>query len=79
MKVSTDTKELIQSYAVSFLEAYKVLMACLLSIFVPQYCPETNQTCTLKENFSNLSMYNEFVITLTFPTDVPIVLLIGVL
>jgi hypothetical protein len=68
MKVSTDTKELIQSYAVSILEAYKVLMACLLSIFVPQYCPETNQTCTLKENFSNLSMYNEFVIAFNFIT-----------
>ncbi len=68
MKVSTDTKELIQSYAISILEAYKVLLACLLSIFVPQFCPETGKTCTLNENFSNLSTYNEFVIVFNFLT-----------
>jgi len=68
MKVSVDTKELIQSYGVSILEAYKVLMACLLSIFVPQFCPETEKTCTLKDNFNNLTIYNEFVIVFNFLT-----------
>jgi hypothetical protein len=68
MKITNDTKEIIQSYLISILEAYKVFLACLLSIFVPQYCPETKTTCTLSENFSNLTMYNEFVIVFNFLT-----------
>jgi hypothetical protein len=64
--VSTDTKELLTSYALSFVEGYKVLLACLLSVFVPQYCPETGTTCTLSDNFSNLSAFNEAVVVINF-------------
>lgn len=67
-KLSQDVKELVQSYLVSFLEAYKVFMACLVSVFVPQHCPETGQTCTLNDNFTNLSIYNKFVVALNFIT-----------
>ncbi len=68
MSLTVDQKELITSYALTFIECYKVFMACLLSIFVPQLCPETNTTCTLKENFSDLSRFNEFVIVFNFFT-----------
>ena len=66
--ISQDTKEYLTSWGVSIVEAYKVLLACLLSIFVPQYCPETGTTCSLKENFQNLSRFNEFVIAWNFVT-----------
>ena len=66
--VTNDHKELAASWGTSILEGYKVLMACLLSVFVPQFCPETNQTCTLSENFSNLTPYNAFVIAFNFLT-----------
>jgi len=68
MKLTVDTKEKITSYASSVIESYKVLMACLLSVFVPQYCPETKATCTISENFSDLSSYNTFVLVFNFLT-----------
>jgi hypothetical protein len=68
MKVSTDTKEKLTSYATSVIESYKVLMACLLSVFVPQYCPETKATCTMSENFTGLDAYNTFVLVFNFLT-----------
>ena len=68
MKISIDTKELLSSYFTTFLECYKIFMACLLSIFVPQYCEETHSTCSLSENFANLSRFNEFVIFFNFLT-----------
>ena len=64
--LTQDQKEILTSYALSFIEAYKVVMATLLSIFVPQYCEDTKTTCTLKENFSNLSRFNTFVIVYNF-------------
>jgi hypothetical protein len=71
MKVSQDTKEMLISYGSSFLEAYKVCMACLLSLFVPQYCTRTNEpggTCSLKENLQDLNGFNTFVVVLNFVT-----------
>lgn len=66
VRIDNDYKELVRSYATSFLEGYKIVLACLLSVFVPQLCPETNQTCTFQENFSNLSAYNTAVIVINF-------------
>ncbi len=66
--ISNDTKEYLTSWGLSVVESYKVILACLLSIFVPQYCPETQTTCSLKDNFSNLSDYNIFVIVCNFLT-----------
>jgi hypothetical protein len=64
--LSQDQKELFTGLALSLLEAYKVWMACLLAIFVPQYCPETQTTCTLRQNFVGLDAYNLFVLILNF-------------
>jgi hypothetical protein len=66
--LTNDQKEILITYFSTVLECYKVLTACLLSIFVPQFCPETNATCSLSENFTNLTQFNEFVITLNFVT-----------
>jgi len=66
--LTNDQKEILITYFSTVLECYKVLTACLLSIFVPQFCPETNATCTLSENFTNLTQFNEFVITMNFTT-----------
>lgn len=48
-----------------FAEFFKVSMACLLSLFVPQRC-EHGDLCTLQDNFKNLDNYNIFVIFLNF-------------
>lgn len=73
MKFNNDTKELIKSYALSTIECFKVFIACLLSVFVPQACvdpkqPNESHTCTLHENFSDLSSYNLFVVVFNFIT-----------
>jgi hypothetical protein len=61
-----DQKDLISGVFFSIIEGVRISMATLFSIFVPQYCPETGTTCTLQENFSNLSPFNEFVIVFNF-------------
>ncbi len=68
MKISQDNKEIFISYVSTVLEFYKILMACLLAIFVPQYCEDTKTTCTFKQNFQNLSKFNEFVLFYNFAT-----------
>ena len=73
MKLNTNTKEIIQSYALTSVECFKVFIACLLSVFVPQACsnpdnPKESHTCTLAENFSDLTQYNKFVIAFNFIT-----------
>jgi hypothetical protein len=64
--LSKDKQEILITYLSTAIECYKIFIACLFSIFVPQYCPETGTTCTLKENFSNLNRFNEFVIVMNF-------------
>jgi hypothetical protein len=66
--LSTNQKEMMQNFSLTFLEMYKIVIASLLSLFVPQFCEETNSTCTLSQNFENLSRFNEFVIAFNFIT-----------
>ncbi len=47
-------------------EFFKVVMACLLAIFVPQSC--NGEVCSFSQNFSNLTIYNSFVIAYNFLT-----------
>jgi hypothetical protein len=65
---SDNKKQALSSIFSSAIESTKILMACLLSIFVPQYCEDTQATCTLSQNFSNLTPFNEFVIFTNFLT-----------
>lgn len=68
MALTVNQKEYIQLIISNAVEIFKVFMACLLSVFVPQHCPETGTTCTLEDNFNNLSIFNEFVVILNFIT-----------
>jgi hypothetical protein len=66
MKVSIDTKERISSLVGFSVECFKIFMACLLSLFVPQKCG--NDMCSIKENFIDLDPYNIFVLVINFAT-----------
>lgn len=67
MKITEDHKELVVSWFSTIFDSYKIVVACLLSVFVPQYCPD-NGTCTLMENFTNLTIFNAFVLAFNFLT-----------
>jgi hypothetical protein len=47
-------------------EFFKVIMACLLAIFVPQSC--NGEVCSFDQNFSDLNIYNAFVLAFNFLT-----------
>jgi hypothetical protein len=59
---SEHKQQIASSVLSSLIEGVKIAMATLLSVFVPQYCEDTQTTCTLKQNFENLSDFNTFVI-----------------
>jgi hypothetical protein len=65
---SANNSQLFITITSTLIDGVKVAMATLLSIFVPQYCAETGGTCTLQENFTNLTTFNEFVIGWNFIT-----------
>jgi hypothetical protein len=66
MQDSKDNSERFQTILASGVEIAKVCMATLLSLFVPQYCPDTGATCTLEQNLSDLTGFNKFVIAMNF-------------
>ena len=47
-------------------EFFKVIMACLLAIFVPQSC--NGDVCSFGQNFSGLNIFNAFVLGFNFLT-----------
>ena len=67
-----DTQQKINIITTVASEGFKVVMATLLAIFIPQECvnPETKvkRVCTFSDNFSDLSHYNSFVIAFNFVT-----------
>ncbi len=72
MKISSDNRELVITYLLTAVEGFKVLLACMLAVFVPQACDDVDgkgtHTCTFNENFSNLTDYNVFVLAWNFFT-----------
>ena len=60
--------QLMSTIVTTLIEGTKIIMATLLSIFVPQYCSDTGTTCTFSQNFKDLSSFNEFVIFINFLT-----------
>jgi hypothetical protein len=66
MKVSIDTRERIGALIGFFVECFKVFMACLLSVFVPQRCG--NDMCSMSENFAELDPYNIITLVVNFMT-----------
>lgn len=78
-ELSDDTKQKIKATLSFVLESYKVLMASLLVVFVPQRCEnevisEQNITviedteCTLSDNFIGLNRFNLGVLIFNFLT-----------
>jgi hypothetical protein len=78
-KLSDDTKQKIKATLSFVLESYKVLMASLLVVFVPQRCENEvineqnitvveNTECTLSENFIGLDRFNLGVLIFNFLT-----------
>lgn len=68
MKISSNQKERFEYIGSLFAECFKVLMACLLTVFISQKCPETGETCTFKENFTDLNPANIVILILNFIT-----------
>lgn len=72
IKLTQDTKEKIGFYIKVLTECFKVFMACLLAVFVPQLCEnqDTQEThvCTISENFTDLSSYNKAALAFNFIT-----------
>ena len=66
MEISQDTQQTLNLVIQISLTSFKVAMACLLSVFVPQDCG--GHECELHENFSNLHDYNAFVLAWNFLT-----------
>lgn len=66
--LSQDQKEKLISFGTTLIESYKVLVSSLLSLFVPQYCDDTHETCSLSENIYNLTHFNKFVLAFNFIT-----------
>lgn len=67
--LTDDQKQTINSVIILLSESFKVLMATLLSIFVPQRCDnQIDKICTINDNFTNLTNYNIIVTTFNFIT-----------
>ncbi len=64
--ISEDNTQRIKSILSIGINGYKILMATLLCIFVPQKCED--RECTLYDNFTDLSAYNMFVLIFNFIT-----------
>jgi len=61
-----DTQQHINVVTNFFSDSFRVLMATLLSVFVPQNCGES--VCSLSENFTDLISFNIFTLVFNFVT-----------
>lgn len=61
-----NVKQKLQSFLIMIIELFKMSMACLLSIFVPQNC--NGNICSTEENFKDLTSFNIGVIAFNFVT-----------
>lgn len=66
---SEDTQQRWQSILAFGLSGYRVMMASMLAVFVPQQCPESpSNECTLRDNFIDLIPFNTAVLVVNFLT-----------
>jgi hypothetical protein len=69
MKINQDDKHRLQSLSLFFLESFKVFMATLLVVFVPQKCDhQEDGNCSINDNFYDLDNYNIFCLVFNFIT-----------
>jgi hypothetical protein len=66
MCTSEDTKQRLQSAVAIAANGYKICMASLLCIFVPQKCD--NRECTIMDNFQDLTPFNTLVLVFNLIT-----------
>jgi hypothetical protein len=75
--LSQDTFQWLLALGVGSYQIFKLVMATLLSVFVPQRCDDvdafgvptgTFHDCTAKENFEDLTNFNTFVVVFNFIT-----------
>lgn len=66
MKLEEDKKQKLKATLSFGLESFKVFMATLLSLFVPQKCD--GRVCELDDNINDLNDYNTFVLAFNFFT-----------
>lgn len=64
MKVDNDIKERIKVCGIFFLQFYKIITGCLLSLFIPQACGnnEDIRICSLTDNLKNENVYHRISI-----------------
>jgi hypothetical protein len=63
---SQDTQQRINVVTNFFSDSFRVVMATLLSVFVPQNC--NGDICNLSQNFTDLISFNVFSLTFNFVT-----------
>ncbi len=69
MKIDQDNKQRIQSLVLFFLGSFKVFMATLLVVFVPQRCDhQDDSNCSIQDNFMDLDNFNMFCLVFNFLT-----------
>lgn len=69
LNFTDDQKQTLNTIILLFSESFKVLMATLLAIFVPQRCDnQAEKLCTLVDNFTSLTKYNLAVLIFNFIT-----------
>jgi hypothetical protein len=69
MKLTDDQSQTLKSIIILLSESFKVLMATLLSVVVPQRCDnQPDKLCTMMDNFTNLTNYNTAVTVFNFIT-----------
>eukprot|EP00762_Andalucia_godoyi_P000798 ANDGO_03866.mRNA.1 hypothetical protein len=72
--ISNDAIESAESIFASSISLYKILMGTLLAVWVPQSCPENNgETCSINQQFTDLTQFNVFVLVWNFLTLVMVV------
>lgn len=66
MCTSEDTRQRLQSAVALGANGYKICMASLLCVFVPQRCDD--HECSVVDNFRDLTPFNTFVLVCNFLT-----------
>lgn len=64
MKIDIDLKERLKIIFLFFLQSYKVIMGCLLVVFVPQNCGD--HMCTVTDNLYNQNTFHQACLSFNY-------------
>lgn len=68
LNLTEDTKQRMKATVLFIITGFKTIMATLLSLFVYQRCENEIEECSLRDNVTNLTVYNEAVVIFNFVT-----------